>query len=308
MKWTELKITIPCEKVDEAAAIAQIIVPHGFYIEDYSNLEEQVKEIAHIDIIDKDLLEKQRDNAIIHIYMEPDINPSESIAFLKERLNSENIPCDLFTEKVDDEDWATAWQKYYHAMRIGKKIMVCPQWEEEECETNEGDIKLILNPGMAFGTGTHETTKLCMEHLEKYIQPGDNVLDVGCGSGILTITSMLLGAKSAKGIDIDPIAVKVAGENAALNNIDTPSCNFIYGDLTEKISGDYDVICANIVADVIIKLCENITDFMHNGSILLCSGIIDSRKEEVIEAIEKAGLNINEINQDNSWLAIVCEK
>lgn len=305
MDWTELAITIPCAFVDDASAIAQMVVPYGIYIEDYSNLEEQVEHIAHIDLIDQDLLEKDRSKAVIHIYIEPEQNPLEAVSFLQNRFDLEKIPYEIGTKNVDQEEWATAWQKYYHPMKVGKKIVICPEWEQ--CEISPDEVKLVLNPGMAFGTGTHETTRLCMQTLEEHITPDSTVLDIGCGSGILSITSLLLGAKHAVGVDIDELAVKVAYENAALNRIDRTQAEFVCGDLTDKVDGQFDVICANIVADVIIKLCETVTQFMHEGSVLLCSGIIDQREDDVLAALDGAGLKVLEIKRENGWLAISCK-
>ena len=155
---------------------------------------------------------------------------------------------------------------------------------------------------MAFGTGTHETTRLCMQFLEEYVTPSSTILDVGCGSGILSITGLLLGARHAVGVDIDELAVKVAGENAALNRITEEQAEFLCGDLTEQVSGQYDIICANI-----IKLCETVTQFMHKDSVLLCSGIIDQREDDVLLALSSAGLNVLEIKRENGWVAISCK-
>ena len=215
MDWTEIKVSIPCEKVDEASAIAQMVVPYGIYIEDYSSLEEQVEQIAHIDLIDEELLQKDRSRAIIHIYIEPDQNPLEAVSFLENRLSMEGIAYQIGTDSVDQEEWATAWQKYYHPIKVGKRVVICPEWEE--CDTAPDEVKVTLNPGMAFGTGTHETTALCLEALDELTQGGERVLDIGTGSGILAIAALKLGAACAEGVDIDPMCVRTAGENAALN-------------------------------------------------------------------------------------------
>lgn len=306
MDWTEIKVSIPCEKVDEASAIAQMVVPYGIYIEDYSSLEEQVEQIAHIDLIDEELLQKDRSRAIIHIYIEPDQNPLEAVSFLENRLSMEGIAYQIGTDSVDQEEWATAWQKYYHPIKVGKRVVICPEWEE--CDTAPDEVKVTLNPGMAFGTGTHETTRLCMQFLEEYVTPTSTILDIGCGSGILSITGLLLGARHAVGVDIDELAVKVAGENAALNQVTREQAEFLCGDLTDRVSGQYDIICANIVADVIIKLCETVPQFMHKDSVLLCSGIIDQREDDVLLALSGAGLTVLEIKRENSWVAISCKQ
>ena len=300
MNWTEIKIKIPVKDIETAAAIAQMTVPYGIYIEDYSNLESEVEEIAHIDLIDEDLLKSDRNHAVIHIYISPEENPAEAVSYLKEQLALSDILFDLDTDSIQEEDWSNEWKKYYHPIRVGKKIIICPSWES--CEQNEEDVKITLDPGMAFGTGTHETTRLCMQLLENYITSETRMLDVGCGSGILAITALLLGAKSAVGVDIDELAVKVAQENAERNRV-SDKLDLICGDLTEKVEGKYDVICANIVADVIIRMSHDICSFMKSGSILLCSGIIGPREPEVMNAMSECGLKHVTTLRERGWVA-----
>lgn len=304
-QWTELQIKIPVKNIEKAAAIAQMVVPYGIYIEDYSALEAEVNEIAHIDLIDKELLDKDRNLAIVHIYLEPDVSPKETLWFLEERLTAESIEHTLNTSNIKEEDWATVWQKYYHPTRIGQRLIVCPVWEEVEAKPQE--IKLLLNPGMAFGTGTHETTRLCLAQLERLVGKETDLLDVGCGSGILSIASVLLGARSAVGVDIDPLAVKIAKENASINNIPSDKISFLTGDLTDKVSGKYDLITANIIADAIIELSKTIVSFLKPGGIFLCSGIIRPRTEEVLAALKLNGLKIEGSFEENDWFAIAAK-
>lgn len=300
MDWTEIKIKIPVKDIDTASAIAQMTVPYGIYIEDYSHLEAEVEEIAHIDLIDEELLKSDRSHAVIHIYVSPEDNPAEAAAYLKEQLSFSNIPFALVTDSIKEEDWSNEWKKYYHPIRVGKKMIICPSWES--CEQNEDDVKITLDPGMAFGTGTHETTRLCMQLLENYITDETRMLDVGCGSGILAITALLLGAKSAVGVDIDELAVKVAQENAERNQV-SDKLQLICGDLTAKVEGKYDVICANIVADVIIRMSHDICSFMHKDSVLLCSGIIEPREAEVMRAMSDCGLKHITTLRERGWVA-----
>ncbi|MEG1996570.1 MAG: 50S ribosomal protein L11 methyltransferase, partial [Oscillospiraceae bacterium] len=245
----------------------------------------------------------------VTFYLPDNMSGIETFGAIKNGLNNlrtinESIDLGrlvIETDNVCEEDWSTAWKKYYHPIKIGKRLVVCPCWEEYELSENE--VKVLLDPGMAFGTGTHETTRLCMQFLDKYIKPDTNMLDIGTGSGILAITSLLLGAKSATGVDIDELAVKIAYENATLNNVQQ-KIKLVCGDLTEKISGKYDLICANIVADVIIRLCQTITNFCHDSSVLIVSGIIDERCDEVIFALENAGFNIDERLEENGWVSL----
>lgn len=305
MDWTEIKATVPTEQVDEAAAIANMTVPYGIYIEDYSNLEQDALEIAHIDLIDEELVNKDRTKSIIHLYIADSDNAVEVLSFLKERMTACGIDFNLGSETVDDNDWNENWKKYFKAFEIGEKLAVCPSWEKYNNKDNRTVIS--LDPGAAFGTGTHATTSLCLEILENKICEEHCVLDVGTGSGILAIASMLLGAKSAIGVDIDALSVQTANENARRNKVEQGT-EFIVGDLADKISGKYDVVCANIVADVIIRLFDNIGNFMKDDGILIISGIIDIRAEEIERSAKEHGFKIIENHTREEWHAYVLAK
>ena len=215
--WTELKIQVPASQGELAGDIANMVVPYGIYMEDYSHLEEEAMEIAHIDLIDEELLRKDREHAVIHVYISPEENPAEAVSYLEERYNALGIPHTITLDNCVKEDWINNWKKYFHPIPVGEKLLIRPLWEEQ-CDP-QGRIVLDLEPGLAFGTGTHETTRLCLELLEKYLTPGCDFLDMGCGSGILSVAALLLGAKSAVGVDIDPLAVKTAVENANTNGV-----------------------------------------------------------------------------------------
>ena len=251
MDWTEIKIEVSQADSEQAQAIAHMAVPYGIYVEDYSNLESEVLEIANIDLIDEELLEKDRDKAIIHIYVSPEDNPTEATMFLSERYNAAGIKHSISTVCCKEEDWLNNWKQYFNPIEVGEKILIRPTWRDDY-EPN-GRVVLNLDPGIAFGTGTHETTRLCLEALEKYVTADTQILDVGCGSGILAVAALLLGAKRAVGVDIDEMAVKTAKENATLNGV-SDKIEIIHGNLTDKVSGTYNVVAANIVADAIILL------------------------------------------------------
>ncbi len=302
MNWTEITVKVAQSDIDSAAAIANMTVPYGIYIEDYSDLEEKAEEIAHINLIDEGLLAKDREIALIHIYIAETDNALEALEFLKERLKASGIDCEVTSIGVDDKDWNENWKKYFHTTEIGEKLAIVPSWENYDNKDNR--TLLHIDPGAAFGTGTHATTSLCLKLLENYVNQDIDMLDIGCGSGILAIASVLLGAKKAIGVDIDSQSVKTAKENAEINKI-TDKCEFIHGDLAEKVSGKFDVICANIVADVIIKLFENVSDFMDEDGVLIISGIIDLRKDDVLSAAKQRGFTVLEEQYKDNWCAYV---
>lgn len=298
--WTEIKIEVPAKQVDLAGDIANMVVPYGIYIEDYSNLEAEAMEIAHIDLIDEELLAKNRDTAIVHIYISPEANPAEAISFLEERYNAEKIEYEITCASCVKEDWINNWKKYFKPIPVGEKLLIRPIWEEKF--DAQGRIVLDLEPGLAFGTGTHETTRLCLELLEKYVKPDCEFLDMGCGSGILSVAALLLGAKNAVGVDIDPLAVKTAIENAAGNGVEERFTG-ICGNLAEKVNGKFNVIAANIVADIVIQLSKNAPKFLYDDSVYIISGIIDTREPDVLAAISDT-FEIIERREEKGWVAM----
>lgn len=305
MEWTEIKITVPLDRTEEAEAIANMVVPYGIYVEDYSELEKDAREIAHIDLIDEDLIKKDRTISIIHIYISNEENPFEAAEYLKERYVAVGIKTEIETDNVNDAAWADNWKKFFKVTEIGEKLVIRPSWEEYDNKSNR--VVLSIDPGAAFGTGTHATTRMCLSLVEKYVQENCDVLDIGSGSGILSIAAALLGAKKVDGVDIDPVAVKVSNENAVINNVQN-IVNFKKGDLLEEISGKYDVICANIVADVIISLLETVEQFMKPETVFLCSGIIDIREDDVKNAFNKFGFKIIEEMESENWRAFAVIK
>lgn len=304
MDWTEIKITVPAKNTGTAGDIAQMVVPYGIYIEDYSALEQEVREIARIDLIDEALLQKDRDKGVIHVYISPEENPKEAVSFLSERLNAEQIAHEITCESCAEEDWLHNWKQYFHPIPVGERLLIRPTWRSEY--DPQGRVVLNLDPGLAFGTGTHETTRLCLTALERYMRDGAHVLDVGCGSGILAVASLLLGAGHAVGVDIDELAVKTAKENAALNRVDG-RFEAVCGDLTKQVTGTYDVVFANIVADAVILLSKDIAGFLKDDAVYIMSGIIDTRVQEVIHALE-GRFEIIEKLAENGWYCLVAKK
>ncbi len=300
MDWTEIKITVDAKSVDRAGDIAHMVVPYGIYIEDYSALEQEAWEIAHIDIIDEELLKKDRTKGIVHIYISPEENPNEAISFLTARLEAEKIPFEIDKTACKNADWENNWKKYFKPIPVGEKLLIRPIWEQEYDAGNRA--VLHLEPGLAFGSGTHDTTKLCLEALEATVKNGDDMLDIGCGSGILSVASLLLGAKSAVGVDIDALAVKTAKENGRNNGFGEPELCYLQGSMTDKVTGQFDVIAANIVADIIVLLCKDIARFLKPGGVFITSGIIEPREDDVLAAFSENKLKVLSRRESGGWL------
>ncbi len=222
----------------------------------------------------------------------------------KDALGFDAGPMTFTLDTVRDEDWAESWKQYYKPMRVGQHLVIKPGWEAYE--TQPGDLVIELDPGMAFGTGTHETTRLCMELLETWFTQGP-VLDVGTGSGILAIAAARLGAKHVLAVDIDPVAVRVAAENAAINGL-TDRITVRQGDLVKGVGGMYDFACANILADVIIALAKPVSKHLNPGAVFVCSGILIEREQDVADALTGAGFDVLQTKQLGSWTALAARR
>lgn len=301
MQWTDIKITVPKAGAETAEAIATGISGGGIYIEDYSDLESQVQKIAHVDLIEQELLDKDREHVTVHLYLAPEENPAEVLELLRCRLAAAELEHTLAADGVEQQDWENGWKAYYHALTIGRRLAVVPSWEQ--LDTQRTVIR--LDPGMAFGTGTHETTALCLAALDELVQGGERMLDIGTGSGILAIAALKLGAAAAEGVDIDPMCVRTATENAALNGV-SERFKVLIGDLSDKATGRYDIITANIVANAILHLAPCVPSLLAPGAVFIASGIIDTRKDEVLAGLAAAGLQVAEVREQNGWVAILC--
>ena len=302
MEWTDIQITVPQQYAETAEAIATMVSNGGIYIEDYRDLEQQAWEIAHVDLIEQDLLDQPRDIVKVHMYLAPDENPAEILPLFKERLEASGVEYKLETSGIEQEDWQNAWKKYYHAMEIGQRLAIVPGWETYDTDR----IVITMDPGMAFGTGTHETTSLCLETLDSMVKGGERVLDIGTGSGILAIAALKLGAAEAEGVDIDPMCVRTAGENAGRNGV-AEHFTVLVGDLSDKASGKYNIITANIVAAAILSLAPHVPVLMAPGARFIASGIIDTRKDEVLAGLRAAGLEPVEIKEKRGWVCVICK-
>ena len=299
--WNEITVKVKTEDTARASDVCTVVADMGIYVEDYSDLENVVWNIAHVDLIEQELLERDRTHSLIHVYIKQEKDALECVEFIKARLDAEGIEYETSIVGVNEEDWANNWKQYYHTQRIGKRIVVTPSWEEYT--PAEGEVQMRLDPGMAFGTGTHDTTRLCLELLEEVVTPETRILDVGTGSGILSVGGVLLGAPSALGVDIDPVAVKVANENAEINKVNGKT-EFVCGDLTDKVHGKFEIVTANIVADVIIRLLSTVKNYLLKGGVLIVSGIIDTRADEVENACHEAGFVTEKRLEHGGWVAI----
>ena len=304
--WSEIVITVDTKDIEVAGNIANMVVPYGIYIEDYSDLENEVMEIAHIDLIEESLLEADRTKGLIHVYVNPHENPLEAVSFIEERLKEQNINYQIRIDDCKAEDWVNNWKQYFHPMPIGEKLLIRPTWEDEY--DAKGRKVLHIEPGLAFGTGSHPTTKLCLETLEKYIDENSTVLDIGCGSGILSIASLLFGAKSAFGVDIDSLAVKTAMANAEENGFDESKFKAVKGNLSDKVNGKYSVIVANIVADIIMEFNKEVGKFLEDDGVYITGGIIESREDEVLLSFAQNGFEVKERFEEKGWLVFVVKK
>lgn len=304
MKYTEVIIETPESEIDERCERLTELGCSGFVIESESDFREFLENNRQYwDYVDKELEDSYCGLSRIKLYLEDN---GEGAELLKKI--SALYP--VSTNKVQDSDWENNWKEYYKPLEIGEKLLVVPEWEEAEAE---GRVKLRLDPGLMFGTGTHATTRMCLESLEKLAGAGKTALDLGCGSGILGIGALVLGCDSTVGVDIDPKAPDIVMDNAALNGIGDDRLKVYAGDiigdasLRKLLGGNYDMVLANIVSDVIIPLAPHVRGFMKPDGVFITSGIIDGREDEVRAAIEKAGFTVTEHLHEDEWHCFVCK-
>lgn len=302
-EWHQIRATVKLPDLDTLTAIMSMI-NNNLMIEDYSDIDLKT---CYGDLIDESILNADKSVASVSVYLPCEKNYNEVVSFIRERCQAEGIAVKTEVVGVNEEDWANSWKEYYKPLHIGQKIVIVPAWEPYE--KKEGEVIVTMDPGMAFGTGTHETTRLVIGLLEKYTVPGCRVMDVGTGSGILAICASKLGASSCRAYDIDDVAVRVARDNIVSNDCDNIICE--QSDLlknAEKIDGGYDLITANIVADIIIRMMPDVGNFMNSQTVLLASGIILERAGDVVNAFEQYGFEVVERVVDNGWCALAVRK
>lgn len=304
VKWIEFEVE--CEKAAQECVAASLLDYsfNGVCIEDYSDIES-----CTWDYIDEEILKKDKDKSFVRIYL----SAARNLLRLSREITSnvrricEHSGFKVFSmnfREVDDEDWISCWQKYYKTIKVTKRLVINPVWEQYSPEA--GEVVIKLNPGSAFGTGMHESTRLCMEMLDSVNIKDKRVLDLGCGSGILSVTSALLGAKYVEAVDIDSNAVKITHRNAELNGV-IDKVNGHSGDLFSAVFGKYDVITANIVADVIINVLAKAKNYMNDSAILIVSGIINTRADDIKKSAAKRGFKVTNEKIDSDWYCFCLE-
>ena len=318
MQWLELTIQTTPQVIDLVAANLTMLGYDRFILDDESDFQAFLEENRQYwDYVDEDLARSMRGVSRIRVYLED--GPAaeaqvqevrRALADMRERL-AELDPgtLALSSRRVRDEDWENSWKQYYQPIPVGQRLLVVPQWLQPE--DAEDRIRVVLDPGMSFGTGAHASTQMCLQALEQTVQGGERVLDLGSGSGILSIAALRLGAAEATGVDIDPMAADIARENAAINGLGpdrfTSRAGNVLADgdlMAELRARPWDVVLANIVADVIIPLSAVVPQLLAKGGVFICSGILNLRLDEVRAAIEAAGLVIDEVQTLDDWCAV----
>jgi len=310
MAWLEITVRTTADSIDDTAAVLTAAGFQELVLEDQNQFEDFLEENrAYWDYIDEELQQKLQGLSNIKLYLED--TQEDELSRLKALVESKNLS--MTVQTMPETDWENSWQEHYPAVEVGENLIVLPYWLAASDES--GRMPVILDPGLTFGTGAHPSTQMVMEAMEQRVRPGSHCLDLGSGSGILSITALRLGAKSATGVDIDPKAEDIARENAAYNGFAAPEFSACTGDVTadkrlmERLqTQQYDIVLVNIVADVIIHLAPILPAFLQERSILICSGILDTRLTDVTAALEEAGLVVIEIKSKEDWRCVIAKK
>lgn len=307
--WIEVRVITKSEALEPISGIFYSLDCKGVAIEDPEDILGREQGPLTWDFADINVLEHKGKVAVVKAYFAEEDNIEDVLEYVNERLTElKEMGLDLGEAKVEhekmhEEDWANTWKQYYKPTKVGEKIVVKPIWEEYEAK--DGELVVDLDPGMAFGTGTHETTRMCIQSLEKYVKEDSTVFDVGCGSGILAIAAAKLGAKLAVGVDLDPVAVESSIENVGYNKL--KNIEILHGSLVEVIDGKADIVVANILAEIICILTDDVKRVLKDGGVFITSGIIHDRVDMVCEKLEATGFEVMEKNRDGEWNCIVAK-
>lgn len=307
--WIEVRVITKSEALEPISGIFYSLDCKGVAIEDPEDILGREQGPLTWDFADINVLEHKGKVAVVKAYFAEEDNIEDVLQYVNERLTElKEMGLDLGEAKVEhekmhEEDWANTWKQYYKPSKVGEKIVVKPIWEEYEAKDEE--LVVELDPGMAFGTGTHETTRMCIQALERYVKEESTVFDVGCGSGILAIAAAKLGAKLAVGVDLDPVAVESSIENVGYNNLN--NIEILHGNLVEVIDGKADIVVANILAEIICILTDDVKRVLKDGGVFITSGIIHDRVDMVCEKLESTGFEVIEKNRDGEWNCIVAK-
>ena len=310
-QWTEIVLRVGTAQLSCAEEIAARHSPGGIYVEDYSDMDAMLPLIGGVDYVDEALKGQDKCHGAIHVYIPSLEDPAQTAELLSIELKAAGIDFSIDSAGLEAQDWANQWKSFHHSEKVGRRLVLCPTWEEYSPKADE--IVLTLDPGEAFGSGRSETTRLCLSLLDSYGSPGDRILDMGCGSGVLAIAALLLGAKSAIGVDVEKTALKESVENAALNGVgDRLSVHFgnVLSDegLRLALGEGYDLISANIVADVHLAMGSFYYEKLKSGGILIVSGILNERAAQVKAALSNCGFTLLEELQENEWTALSFKK
>ena len=307
--WIEIRVITNSEALEPISGIFYGLDCKGVAIEDPQDILGREQGPLTWDFADINVLEHKGEFAVVKGYFSEEDNIEEIVSYIEEKLTEiKELGINIGEGKVEvekmyEEDWANNWKKYYKPSKVGEKIVVKPIWEEYTAK--QGELVVELDPGMAFGTGDHETTRMCIQALEKYVQKDSTVFDVGCGSGILAIAAAKLGAKHAVGVDLDPVAVESAKENVEYNHLD--NIEILYGNLIEVIDGKADVVVANILAEIVCILTEDVSRVIKPGGYFITSGIIHERVEMVTDKLEECGFEVIKVNKEGEWNCIIAK-
>jgi len=308
MEWIEARVTYDSDEIEEAKGIIMNVF-HDFGVTNLI-IEEQLEK-SPLDYYSNESLIFTDDNAVVGHFPNNNYIESKKKVFnekLEELAEKDEFVFNINYTLLDDLDWKDSWKKYFYTQKVTDKIVIKPTWREYIPESTD-EIVIEIDPKMAFGTGTHPTTYLCMRGLEKHLESNKTVLDIGTGSGILMITAEKLGAKKVYGIDIDEDAVRVAKENLILNNVSEQKFKVTKGDLLENFGEEkFDIVVSNILAEIIVDLLDDIKKVMNEKTICIFSGILIEKENIVVEKMEKAGLEVIDIEKEGEWMSIVGRK